>query len=258
MSTRKINDLRYEIDVNDILKDYFSILNDSIIFISAVVGIFCFKKYRYSTAKYFIYFLIGAVFIDVFGKYPEYLRDIEFFNPIYLKIKGTIFIDNYWWYTLFWAVGTALFFSFYYEKALVSQRFRSVLRISRLLMLFVLIANIVYNWKAVVMDYALLVEVTSFIIVMLSALFYFIEILDTNQILQFHKNLNFYIASIIFIWWLITTPLIFYDNYFSDSDWPFVLLRYEVLMYANIFMYFGFAVALLYCKPEKSMIMDNN
>lgn len=242
----------------DFLTRNFSLINDIPLFIAAVVAIISYRKYKDSHVRYFVFFVIYSFLVDFVGGYPTYIRTYEFFKPFYEFLRDTPFVRNRWWYTLFWSIGTIGFVSFYFEKILVSQRFRSVLRISRLLMLFVLIASIVYNWKAVVMDYALLVEVTSFIIVMLSALFYFIEILDTNQILQFHKNLNFYIASIIFIWWLITTPLIFYDNYFSDSDWPFVLLRYEVLMYANIFMYFGFAVALLYCKPEKSMIMDNN
>ena len=77
-----------------------------------------------------------------------------------------------------------------------------------------------------------------------------VKIINSQEILFFYKSINFYIAAVILIWWIITTPLMFYNMYFTSSDWTFVLLKREIILLANIFMYSSFTIALLWCKPQ--------
>ena len=91
------------------------------------------------------------------------------------------------------------------------------------------------------------------LIILLCTIFYFIEILQSEKILIFYKSLNFYISAAIFIWWLIVTPIVFYDIYMSNSDWNFIFLRWQIYLFANIIMYLTFTFALIWYKPEKKI-----
>ena len=75
--------------------------------------------------------------------------------------------------------------------------------------------------------------------------------LQSYKVLNFYNELYFYISSAFLIWYLITTPLIFYQIYFSTADWSFIFLKWQIFLFANVFMYLTFTFALIYCKPEK-------
>ena len=93
------------------------------------------------------------------------------------------------------------------------------------------------------------------LIIFLCSTFYFIQILNTDKILVFNKQVNFYISIALFVWFLVTTPLDFYHIYFLNVDWDFIFLKWEIYLFANIFMYSTFTFALIYCKPENNKIL---
>ena len=100
------------------------------------------------------------------------------------------------------------------------------------------------------MFFFLILDILGSLIIFLCTVFYFFEILQSDNILTFYKLLNFYISTAIFIWWLIITPLVFYDIYNSNYDWNFIFLKWQIYLFANIFMYSTFTFALIFCKPE--------
>ena len=79
-----------------------------------------------------------------------------------------------------------------------------------------------------------------------------------------NDSTTFYISVVIFIWWLIITPLTFYDLFYGSVDLskPFrhpeffgdinyITLRKRIYLFSNIFMYLTFIFALIWCRPEK-------
>ncbi|GAL73156.1 hypothetical protein JCM19302_3037 [Jejuia pallidilutea] len=76
---------------------------------------------------------------------------------------------------------------------------------------------------------------------------------------MFYKSLNFYISAVIFIWWLIIAPLTFYDVYYKYEigvgvfDKAFVDLRFQIFLFANLFMYLTYTFALIWCKLENEL-----
>ena len=76
------------------------------------------------------------------------------------------------------------------------------------------------------------------------------EILLSDTILVFYKSINFYISVAILIWWLIITPIVFFEKYNTTSDWDYVFLKWQIKLFANICMYLTFTFALIFCKPE--------
>lgn len=90
------------------------------------------------------------------------------------------------------------------------------------------------------------------LIVLFGAVSYFIEVLKSDKILDFYKSIDFYISATVFIWWLVITPISFYNIYFTTADWNFIILKWQIYLFANIFMYGMFSFALLWCKPQNN------
>ena len=220
--------------------------------IAALTGVLLFRKYRQGNAKYFIYFLIYLTFFDFVCRYTSLVTED---GPLNFLI-GTRFEKNHWLSTLFWKIGAIMFFSFYFSKILKNKRFKGIVKYAGYIFLLFSLIYIGLNWEVFFYKFFPVLGVLGAIVIFLCAVFYFIELLQSERILTFYKSLNFYISAAIFIWWLIITPIVFYDVYFtyeignSNRDWDFIFLRWQIYMFANIIMYSTFTFALIWCKPE--------
>ncbi|MFG6687478.1 hypothetical protein ACGK9U_12905 [Mariniflexile sp. HNIBRBA6329] len=232
--------------MNEFLLEYKNTLTFSVEILAAVTGLLLYKKYKLTAAKYFIWFLVYLSICDFLGSYVKYIKNDGFLS----FLKDTVFVRNYWWATLFWVIGAILFFVFYYSKILKTIIFKNFIKYSGYTFFIFSFTYIVFNWDDYFKRYFLVLDVLGATIIFLCSIFYFIETLQSDKILTFYKSLNFYISSAIFIWWLITTPLVFYDVYNSNSDWNFIFLKWQVYLFANILMYLTFTFALIWCKPE--------
>lgn len=232
--------------MNEFLLAYKFLITTGVEVLAAVAGILFFKKYKPTAAKYFIYFLVYLTLCDFVSNYPRYVKD----GGLFSFLQGTVFIKNYWFATLYWKIGAILFFVFYYCKILKTVVFKQLIKIGGFCFLLFSIVYIVLNWDDYFRTFFPAIDVSGAFIIFLCTVFYFIEVLQSDNILTFYKSLNFYISFAIFIWWLIVTPLVFYDVYMTGLDWNFIFLRWQIYLIANIFMYGTFTFALIFCKPE--------
>ncbi|WP_346882504.1 hypothetical protein [uncultured Algibacter sp.] len=234
------------------LIDNYRLLTHTVEILAAVTGIFCYKKYRLTAAKYFIYFLVYLTICDFLNYYTVYVRPNKFLNALI----GTKFEKNYWWSTLFWNIGAIMFFSLYYNKILKIAVHKTIVKYAGYAFLLFAIIYIALHFDAYFYKFFPIISILGAIVILLCAILYFIEILNTDKILTFYRSLNFYISFAIFIWWLIITPIVFYDIYFvyeigkSYIDSSFAFLRRFIYLFLNIFMYSTFTFALIWCKPE--------
>lgn len=215
---------------------------------AALTGVFLYKKYNKTKVTYFIWFLVYLTICDFIGVYKNYVDDGQFLS----FLKGTVFATNHWWYTSFWSLGAILFFSFYYSKILKTKPFKDIVKYGGYAFLIFSVFYIALNWADFFHKFFPIISILGAIIVFLCSVFYFIEVLQSDKILTFYKSINFYISFAIFIWWLIITPLVFYDLYHTSGDWNFIFLKWQIYLFANIFMYSTFTFALIYCKPEQN------
>lgn len=235
--------------MNDFLLEYKNTITSSIEILAAVTGLLLYKKYKLTAAKYFIWFLVYLSICDFIGGYAKYANNNGFFS----FLKGTVFEQNYWWSTLFWKIGAIMFFAFFYYKILITQRFKTIVKYSGYSFLVFSIAYILIRWDVFFVMFFPIIGVLGALVIFLCTVFYFIETLQSDKILTFYKSLNFYISVGIFVWWLIITPIVFYDNYTSNLDWNFIFLRWQIYLFANIIMYSTFTFALIFCTPEKEI-----
>lgn len=244
--------------MNEFIQKNYTLLIHLLEFIAALTGIIFYKKFNYSSYKYFIWFLIYIIICEIIGSYTLYVKDGKF---LYF-LKGTIIEKNYWWSTIFWKIGAIIFFAFYFNKILKSRQKKTIIRYCALSFLIFSVGYILIHWEAFFTSFFPIISILGSVIIFICTVFYFIETLESDNILSFYKSLNFYISTAIFIWWLIITPIVFYDNYTTyqidvfQRDWEYIKIRRLLYLSANIFMYSTFTFALIFCKPEKEIDLN--
>ena len=251
--------------MKDFLIEHYSLLTKSLEILGALTGIFVYRKYRNSAAKYFIFFLIYIALLELAGGYVIYVRPDKFLH----FLIGTLIEQNFWLYTLCWHIGAILFFNFYYFKIIEKKRFKTVLKYTGYSYLVFSIIYIISKGNDFFYMSFPIFSIIGAIIVFTCSMFYFIELLQSESVLLFYKSLNFYISVVIFIWWLIITPLTFYSMYYGSvdlskpfrhpeffGDLNYITLRKLIYLFSNIFMYSTFTFAFIWCNPEKEMALD--
>ncbi len=234
--------------MDEFLRQNYFIITRSVEFLAAATGLICFYKYRKTAVKYFILFLVYAALGDYLGGYPTFFAR---FNALHL-IENTVFEKNYFYYAVFWGIGTAVFFPFFYRKILSDSVRKRFLFFATLLFFVGSVIYLALNAQLLNHKFYIPIFVWGSFLILLCVCFYFIEVLESDKVLTFYKSIYFWISSVILIWFLITTPLLFYETYFSTADWNFVFLKWQLYLAANMFMYVSFTIALLWCKPENN------
>ena len=238
--------------MEEFLIKYYSILTHGVEIMAAVTGLLLFKKYKPTAVRYFIYFLVYVVFVELIGSYPRYLDKLELLDSLKELINNSRFKENYWWYTIFWSIGSILFYSFYYQKILTNKSYKRIIKYSGFIFLIISIVTIISDLdKFFNTTCSIIIRGSGLIVILLCVLFYLIEMLNSDRILNFYRSFNFYVSATILIWWLVTIPLTFYGIYNIEEDMDFVMIKWKVFLFSNIFMYSIFTFALIWCRPQK-------
>lgn len=234
----------------EFINKYTTQLNDGVLIASAIIAVIYFKKYKNYNSKIFIYYMIYVALVDFFGSYPMYLIKIEALSNIKLFVDGTHFRRNYWWFTIFWNIGSAVFLSYYFQKTYKSEIFTKVVRYVCLLFVISSFVYIIYDLNAFFNSQLKFINIFGALVILICISLYFIELLNSERILVFYKSLNSVAGATLFLWWLIITPLLFYEVYFSLEDKSYLVLRGQVYLFSNLFMYTTFSIALIFCNPQ--------
>ncbi|ULC57962.1 hypothetical protein MBM09_08520 [Flaviramulus sp. BrNp1-15] len=242
----------------DFLIQYYFLLTHSVETLAAFTGLILYKKYKYTSVKYFIWFLIIICLCEHFGLYVRYVRPDRSLH----FLIGTKFQKNHWWYNLFWSIGGIMFYAFYYHKILKTRYFKLIIKHSSYCFLIFCIIYYLIRFEEFFHTFFPVIDILGGIVIFLCVVLYFIEILQSERILYFHKSINFYINATIFMWWLVITPLVFYEIYHTyemdgnRNDASFWNIRSYIYLFSNLFMYLTFTFALIFCKPEHDLISD--
>lgn len=238
--------------MKDFLYNNYSLLTHFVEATAALTGLLLFNKYKNTSVKYFIYFLVYLTIFDFLTRYTRFVYPARFLE----FLIDTVFQKNHWLATSFWKIGAIMFFAFYYQKILISKVFKNIIKYASYGFFIISVIYIIIHFEEFFYKFFPIISIMGAVIVFLCSVLYFLEILQSDKILTFYKSINFYISAAIFIWWLIITPIVFYDVYYvyeignPDRDWDYRYLRRLIYISANIIMYSTFTFALIWCKPE--------
>jgi hypothetical protein len=236
--------------MREFLAEYDFFLTLGVELLAALIGLLVYRKFKTTKVKYFIWFLWYVFFIDLIGWTPYFIYKYESFKWIAKYTNNTLFERNYLWYGIFWKIGSALFIAFYFRLILTNTYFKRIIKYLTVLFMFISIVYLVLSYETYYKGESYLISFYGVLIIVLSTSFYLTEVLMSSKIINFYKSVHFYIASVFFIFFLIKTPIMFFQIYYSTSDWNFVFLRDDIILFCNLFMYVTFSYALLKCKPE--------
>lgn len=196
--------------------------------ISVIVGLLTYSKYAHKTAlKVFLGFLIYSLLTELLGTY----------------LGRILVVNNNYVYNI-WNI-VAFFFYAYFVLSSVKERKRRIF-IKLLVGIFFIVTFINIVFYAGLIKYILVrnnVFAKSLIVIMI--LIYFIELLQSDEILNIKKSLFFWICLGVFLYNLVFLPamsLVWYTSFFG-------MFAYIVLG-LNIIMHFCFITGFIASKKE--------
>ncbi|MEM5538276.1 hypothetical protein [Olleya sp. AS48] len=238
--------------MEEFLKDNYSILTKFFILVAVVSGLVTYKKHKGTPATFFVKVLIYFLIVELIGTYSSLYKNFSFLEPIY----NSLFRQNYWWYTIAFDIIGIVLFSLLFQKIIPNKLYNKVLKYSTYGFVLFSILYIIYNRDLFFFQFFPVIQITGALIILSCSVFYFIELLLNDKIIKFYKFLYFYIAIAIFIWWIVVTPLTFYDVYMVNGDWDYILLKWEIYLSLNFIMYISFAIGFLISEPENLIKLD--
>ncbi|MBP1839683.1 hypothetical protein [Formosa algae] len=221
--------------------------------LALAMGLISFKKFKNTPIQYFILFLLYSVLVELGGSTLKNLHPGGALEEYQYLLKYRFFYSNYWWYGLFWTIGSVLFWSFFFQKIISNKTYRNILNISTYA--FIICVSI---YTLIYID-EFFYTVSTFnklfgsVIILLAIVLYFIDVLQSDVILTFYKSIYFYISMSLFFWWIVTMPLYFYQKFVLIENLEYIKLLRLTRLFSNILMYGAYACALVFCKPEKPL-----
>jgi hypothetical protein len=236
--------------MKNFLFENYVLINLIVVFIAAFTGCVLLKKYKETPVKYFIYFLIYVFITEFLGSYARILNQLG----LYHLIDNTVFKYNFWWYTLTWYIGSAIFFTWYFRRIVKADFLKKILQYALIVFLIISFVSIACDFSQFFKGTFNFIRIGNMSIIMLSVTFYLSEILHTEKILKFYKDIHFYISVIVLIWLFVTIPLVHFVCGDASSDPKQAELKWLIMLFADMFMYLSFTFALLFSNPKNELI----
>lgn len=218
--------------------------------ISACVGSYFLIKVPVVRKSYrhFVYFLWFTFFVDFLGGYDAlaYFTDYEVLG----FIKGTVWQHDYWYYNLAKPIFFAFYFYFFIAQ-LDSPKLRYILKWIAIVSVGSFILDLIIS-GSFFNAYPSYTYVIGPIILMLYTGAYFRQLLNSQQLLYFYKELSFYVAIGVLIWHLGFTPMFLYNNYLVMKTSPDFLQIYRWMIGIFNFTLYGLFVVGFIIEIRKS------
>lgn len=197
--------------------------------------------------KYFSWFLWYVFVLDFSSLYAlwAFFDDYKTF-PF---LKNSLFTRNIWMHNWNHLISIS-FFSYFFINQFKNMVYKRIFKIT--LLLFILFGVIqLSSSNQVFLLYNMSILLIGVLLLTITIGIYYYELLLSDHILVFTKNMYFYISIGLLIWHLCVPPVHIYSAYFSIENIEFIKLHAAIIRYSNIFMYGIIAFGFIYCIPKK-------
>jgi len=233
-----------------LIENYMTIYRGSEI-LSVLAGVFCYKKFKSKSARIFIWFLVYVQFLEIIGDYPRKVKKIDSLTWVGELIENTLFANNYWYFNVFWSVVVSAIIAYYFYLVTTDKILKKVIKLGTICFLLASVIILLLDYETLYYNLIFSIEVLSLALILLVIFSYFTELLYSDKILKFYRSLSFYIAVGVLVFWILTTPMDFYEQYYNTSDTAFILLKRYVYLFSIVFMYLTFSFGFIVSNPEK-------
>jgi len=196
-------------------------------FIAAVLATFYFKKYRHTTESIFFYFLWFTFLVEVVGfvVWDVFKKPNIWVYIIYVFISFLVYF--YWYYTIF--------------KNKLSKK---IIAVAALIFIILGLVNMsTQSW----LFYHTSTFVFGAIITVMASLFYFSEVLNSDEVLKIKNSLRFWIATGLLLFNVGMVPFML----FSKDLNVLPALRNIILVSLNLILYTCYSLGFIWAKPVR-------
>ncbi|WP_339611483.1 hypothetical protein, partial [uncultured Planktosalinus sp.] len=165
--------------------------------------------------------------------YPSiaYFSDYKYFS----FVEGTKFSSNHWLYN----ITTLIYFCFLilYFRALIEIKFwRKFLKVALYPFVIISFLDFFIN-DTFFTENSKFIFFTGVLLLVISILVYYFELLKTDKIFSLKYNLSFYFSIGLLLFYVSIAPLLLLSNYYVSANEDFVEARELIVIYGNIFLY---------------------
>ncbi|MBT8262320.1 MAG: hypothetical protein KJO05_05825 [Bacteroidia bacterium] len=217
--------------------------------LAALAGsFFLYKTNAAKISKQLVGFLWITFIVEVIAAYAPiaYFSDYKYFS----FVKDTVFEDHKWLYNMY-SLFSAVFLTYYFHQHLRNIKWKLILQVTLIAFSVAAIINLIFSGVFFVSDAQFTLLIGTLILIMSIIMFYF-ELLQSDLLLQLKRILPMYISVGVMVFSLCVTPVDIFSEYFSEGNDSFVVLRNNVYLYTNIFMYTTFIIGFIICSKEKT------
>ncbi|MDX1472420.1 MAG: hypothetical protein R3213_13050 [Flavobacteriaceae bacterium] len=214
-------------------KFYVHLVFELLAAIAGLVYLWKSKKVK-PEIRIFIYYLCYIVLIEFYALLPIYawLRDYDVLS----FYRDSPFRYNHWSANLNFVIYTLCFSQIFIRS--LSSKFK------RKILFYALGGIVVFSFFRFVTHPDVFfyysdpyVSALQTFFVFLCVCFYYFEILRSDKVIYFYKDLKFFISVSIVLWSLLKTPLDIYSSFSNLQNEAYWRLDIEILRYLNVFLY---------------------
>lgn len=219
---------------------------------AAISGLYYYKKKPTDKAVgFFAYFLLLTYFVEIIGTIPILI----YWNEPLHFLKDTFWYSNFWLHNPYLIISFVVYI-FYFKWHISNKKIRQIINIGLIFYVIICITNLIFSDVFLRSNSVVTYLLGSFFLLGVIFYYYF-EILLSNKILIIKREISFYISFPALLFFLTTTPIIIYFEYFNDKSPDFVDLSNMVFMTMNILMYSAYSIAFLWLANKKKYSAKN-
>jgi len=208
--------------------------------LSAITGTVYLYKYRHTSLKYFLYLLWYITFSEFFAAYIRFSGNFAGF----VDENGRAYTT--WVYNVLGFVTFLSLFYIYwgYLKNAIFKKWITIFSI-------IYLSSYIINWIFIqnfFRENATMPEALGSIFLVVTIIFFFIELLRSEKILVFHRMLLFWISIGLILFYAGTTPFILEYNGFKLI--PGIHKLFLIIYILAILMYLIFTFGFIWSKKE--------
>jgi len=212
-----------------------------------IFSIYYYKKQPSKPIKYLVLYLGFTILVETIGFYTFFIDEWVFLS----FLKDTSFEKNFWLYNIYMII-SFLFYALFFKWFLRNTKTIRFLDILSGLFLITSISILIFS-DVLFIKYSAITLISGTILVLISIFSYYLELINSDRILNLSKSVIFYISVGVLIFHLCLTPVFIFSSLLINKSTPENIIFYSSLLkVGNYILYSSFILGFIITAKSNS------
>ncbi len=212
-----------------------------------IFSIYYYKKQPFKPIKHLVMYLGFTIFIETIGFYTFFIDEWDFLS----FLKETTFEKNFWLYNIYMII-SFLFYALFFKWFLKNTKTIKLMEVLSGLFLITGISILVFS-DVFFIKYPAITLISGTVLVLISIFTYYLELINSDRILNLSKSVVFYISVGVLIFHLCLTPVFIFSSLLIDKNTPENIIFYtSLLKVGNYILYSSFILGFIITAKSNS------